>query len=47
MLVDKPVLVSDISPTFIVLKKQVVIGQFSFSPFFIDHHLGSKFYGTN
>ena len=45
MLVDIPVLVSallSIKP-LLVLRKHLVIGQISFSLFFIDHHLGSTF----
>ena len=48
-MVDRPILVSVLLSIQLlsVLRKHLVTGQFSFSQFFIGHHKGSKFTGTD
>ena len=49
MLADRPILVCALSSIQLlsVMRKHLVIGQFSFSVFVIGHHTGSKFTGTD
>ena len=47
MLADRPVWLVLYSQFFVGLRTHLVIGDFSFSLFFIGHHTGIKFTGTD